>query len=84
MAAHGSVLGVGDPLVVYCCLMTDTGLLIEEFAMLEASYAIVRLLQTFKNIELAEDETDDERDYPKHTVTLVVASANGCKVRMVV
>lgn len=52
--------------------------------MLEASYAIVRLLQTFKSVEPAEIETAEEREYPKHTVTLVVASANGCKVRMTV
>lgn len=54
----------------------------EEFAFLEASYTIVRLLQTFKNIELIDEKTVDQRDHPKHTVTLVVASANGCKVRL--
>lgn len=54
----------------------------EEFAILEASYTIVRLLQTFKSIELVDEETVDQRDHPKHTVTLVVASANGCKVRL--
>ena len=54
----------------------------EEFAFLEASYTIVRLLQMFKNIELVDEETIDQRDHPKHTVTLVVASANGCKVRL--
>lgn len=50
--------------------------------MLEASYTIVRLLQTFKNIELVDEEAVDQRDHPMHTVTLVVASANGCKVRL--
>ena len=55
---------------------------IEEFALLEASYTIVRLLQTFKKIEMAEEETVDRRDHPDHTVTLVLASANGCKVRL--
>ena len=54
----------------------------EEFAYLEATYTIVRLLQTFKNIELVDEETADERAHPKHTITLVVASANGCKVRL--
>lgn len=54
----------------------------QEFAFLEASYTIVRLLQTFKNIELIDEKTVDQRDHPKHTVTLVVASANGCKVRL--
>ena len=55
----------------------------EEFAFLEASYTTVRLLQTFKRIELADEETVDQRNHPKHSVTLVVASANGCKVRLI-
>ena len=55
---------------------------LEEFAFLEASYAVVRLLQTYRSIELAEEETNDQRDHPRHTITLVVASANGCKVRL--
>ncbi|KAL6720966.1 hypothetical protein ACLMJK_000066 [Lecanora helva] len=54
----------------------------QEFAMLEASFAIVRLLQTFSEIELAGEETAYEKLYPQHTVTLVIASANGCKVRL--
>jgi hypothetical protein len=40
------------------------------------------LLQTYRSIELAEEETNDQRDHPRHTITLVVASANGCKVRL--
>ena len=63
---------------------TDSVLWIEEFALLEASYTIVRLLQTFTNIELAEGETVDQRDHPDHTVTLVLASAKGCKVKLTV
>ena len=61
---------------------TDSVLCVEEFALLEASYTIVRLLQTFTNIELAEEETVDQRDHPDHTVTLVLASAKGCKVKL--
>lgn len=63
---------------------TNHVLLVEEFAFLEASYTIVRLLQMFRNIELADEgeESVGQRDHPKHTVTLVVASANGCKVRL--
>lgn len=55
---------------------------VEEFAFLEASYTIVRLLQTFEDISLVDKETADRRDHPEHTVTLVVASAKGCKVRL--
>ncbi|KAM0794362.1 cytochrome P450 [Usnea florida] len=54
----------------------------QEFAFLEAAYTIVRLLQTFGDIRVGEEETVDQRDHPRHTVTLVVASANGCKVRL--
>ena len=54
----------------------------EEFAFLEAAYTIFRLMQTYGSIELAEDEELDQREHPKHTITLVVASANGCKVRL--
>ena len=49
---------------------------------MEAAYTIVRLLQTFRDIRVGEEETVDQRDHPRHTVTLVVASANGCKVRL--
>ena len=66
---------------IYC---TDSVRRTEEFALLEASYTIVRLLQTFKNIEMAEEETMSQRDHPDHTVTLVLASAKGCKVRLTV
>ena len=49
---------------------------IEEFALLEASYTVIRLLQTFEKVE----RPADEPSLQSHTLTLVVASANGCKV----
>lgn len=49
---------------------------VEEFALLEAGYTIVRLLQTFGRIERAAEMLAPERQ----TVTLVVANADGCKV----
>ena len=49
---------------------------VEEFALLEAGYTIVRLLQTFDRIERAAEMRTPERQ----TVTLVVANADGCKV----
>ena len=48
----------------------------EEFALLEASYTVIRLLQSYQGIRLADDRSIQE----KQTVTLVVANANGCKV----
>ena len=51
---------------------------IEEFALLEASYTVVRLLQTFQGIKMADGGPIQE----KQTVTLVVANADGCKVSL--
>ncbi|MCJ1283495.1 hypothetical protein MMC26_002825 [Xylographa opegraphella] len=48
----------------------------QEFALLEASYTVIRLLQTFRGIQLADNTPARE----KQTVTLVVANADGCKV----
>ncbi len=48
----------------------------EEFALLEAGYTIVRLLQSFDRIERAAEMPARERQ----TVTLVVSNADGCKV----
>lgn len=48
----------------------------EEFALLEAGYTIVRLLQTFDQIDRAVEMPARERQ----TVTLVVSNADGCKV----
>ena len=86
MEVHESALGVSVPYHWFTELpirwITNQISPTEEFAFLEASYTIVRLLQTFMNIELVDEETVDQRDHPKHTVTLVVASATGCKVRL--
>lgn len=53
-------------------------LLTEKFALLEASYTVIRLLQTFPQIEPADDLPIQERQ----SLTLVVSNANGCKVRL--
>ena len=44
--------------------------------MLEASYTVIRLLQTFQHIEPAGDSPVQERQ----SLTLVVSNADGCKV----
>ena len=56
---------------------------VEEFALLEAEYTIVRFLQTFRNVEMATEE-EKTVDHPDHTLTLVLASAKGCKVKLTV
>ncbi|KAM5453829.1 hypothetical protein MaudCBS49596_002452 [Microsporum audouinii] len=55
----------------------------QEFALLEVGYTVVRLLQTFETIEMAEEKGP----YPlvgeeKQTLTLVVSSGEGCWVKM--
>lgn len=49
----------------------------EQFALTEASYVTVRLLQRFDNIENM--ETDP---VVRHNLTLTNCSANGVKVRL--
>jgi len=55
---------------------------LEDFALLEASYAIVRIIQTFPRIDLPEDEPRSDVGKEKQTLTLVIASAEGCRVRL--
>ncbi len=50
---------------------------IEQFALTEASYVIVRLLQRFDQIENREPET-----FVRHNQTLINCSGNGVKVRL--
>lgn len=52
----------------------------EEFALLEAGYLIVRILQKFRKFELDPSETDIVVGAEKQEVTLVVASTNGCRL----
>jgi cytochrome P450 len=53
----------------------------QEFALLEAGYTIVRILQVFESIQMV------GADWPvvgqeKQVLTLVVSSSDGCCVRM--
>jgi hypothetical protein len=48
--------------------------------MMEASYGIARIIQTFPNIRLPPDHVWEEPGTEKHALTLVLASADGCKV----
>ena len=69
----------------YCPLSMSKGFfcyLIEKFAMLEASFVIVRLTQTFNKIELTQEQRVYDKSFLDYTVTLVIASANGYRVRL--
>ena len=56
--------------------------LIEEFALLEASYVIVRLLQTFKDFEFGPGQEIPTPGKERQDVTLILCSADGCKLRV--
>lgn len=52
----------------------------EDFAMMEVSYTIVRLLQTFPVINLPAGEGNEPVGTERQRLTLVLSSADGCKV----
>ncbi|KAF2430664.1 cytochrome P450 [Tothia fuscella] len=54
----------------------------QEFALMEAGYTIVRIIQQFRRIELPEDEAHIDIGMEKQNLTLVVVSAGGCRVNL--
>lgn len=52
----------------------------KDFALTEASYAMVRLIQAYPNIRLPPGVSADPVGQEKQNVTIAVASAEGCKV----
>lgn len=52
----------------------------EEFALLEASYAVARILQTFSSIEPERTPAGTSVFNDEKSITLVVASRDGCRV----
>jgi uncharacterized protein YaaQ len=53
-----------------------------DFALTEAAYTIVRLVQSFQTIKLPEGETPELVGVEKQVVTLVLSIKEGCKVEM--
>ena len=47
---------------------------------MEASCGIVRIIQTFPNLRLPPDHPQEPTGQEKQALTIVVASAEGCKV----
>jgi cytochrome P450 len=54
----------------------------EDFALMQISYTIVRLLQALPIIELPKGEPVEPVGTEKQRLTLVLASADGCRVRV--
>jgi len=51
----------------------------EDFALSEASYAIVKIIQTFPNLRLPPQIEKEKVGQEKQNFTIVVTSAEGCK-----
>lgn len=54
----------------------------KDFSLTEASYAIIRVLQSFPNIHLPQDTKVDPVGQERQNLTIVVSSADGCKVML--
>ena len=55
---------------------------IEQFALTEASYVAVRLIQRFDKLENLDFDHDAEEHGMKHNLTLTSCSENGVVVRL--
>ncbi|KAI4208912.1 MAG: hypothetical protein LQ351_008100 [Letrouitia transgressa] len=54
----------------------------QDFALVEASYTVVRLLQKYPRIELAEDQAYERTGSEAQKMTLVMAAGDGCVLRL--
>ncbi|PGH29678.1 hypothetical protein GX50_07563 [[Emmonsia] crescens] len=54
----------------------------EDFAIMEVSYTVVRLLQTFSTISLPRGEAVEPVGSERQRLTLVLSSADGCRVEV--
>jgi hypothetical protein len=56
--------------------------LLVDFALTEAAYVVVRLIQKFGNIRLPEGESVELVGVEKQVTTLVLSIQEGCKVKV--
>jgi cytochrome P450 len=54
----------------------------EDFALMQISYTVVRLLQTFKEIKLPTGEIVEKIGAERQQLTLVLSCAEGCRVQI--
>lgn len=54
----------------------------EDFALMEVSYTVVRLLQNFPVISLPKGEPVEPVGSERQQLTLVLSSADGCRVEI--
>ena len=75
-----SVLAVTFPFPLQCLLrLTRT---LEDFALLEASYAIVRLIQKYPYLEVPDGDSGAAIGDEKQALALVMTSGEGCWMTM--
>lgn len=53
-----------------------------DFALTEAAYAVVRIIQRFQTIKLPDGADVELTGVEKQTITLVVSVTEGCKVEL--
>lgn len=80
MADPDSALGVSSPPIVLACAYETLTKSIEDFALMEASCAIVKILQTFPNMRLPDNHPTEPTGQEKQSLGIVITSADGCKV----
>ena len=54
----------------------------QDFALMEVSYTVVRLLQAFQIIRLPDGEKNERVGSERQRLTLVLSSADGCRVEL--
>ena len=54
----------------------------QDFALMEVSYTLVRLLQRFRTIRLPAGEKNEPVGTERQRLTLVLSSADGCRVEL--
>lgn len=53
-----------------------------DFALTEAAYTVVRLIQHFPAISLPDGVTPELTGVEKQTMTIVISSTEGCKLKL--
>ena len=54
----------------------------EDFALIEASYAVVRILQRFPNMRMPVGQAYEKTGSERQKMTLVIAVEDGCVVQL--
>lgn len=53
-----------------------------DFALMEAAYTVVRIIQRFPTIKLPEGDMVELAGVEKQTMTLVMSITEGCKIEI--